>query len=79
MFRSAMIAGVALCALLAGAGTAAAQATRVRLLLDWGWTPYHSAFLLAEERGYFKDAGLDVTIEQGRGSNSTAILVGQGG
>ncbi|MGQ3072779.1 MAG: ABC transporter substrate-binding protein [Ferrovibrionaceae bacterium] len=79
MFRSTTIAGVALCALLAGAGTASAQATKVRLLLDWGWTPYHSAFLLAEERGYFKDAGLDVTIEQGRGSNSTAILVGQGG
>jgi NitT/TauT family transport system substrate-binding protein len=51
---------------------------KVRLLLDWGWLPYHAAFFLAQERGYFHDAGVDVEVEQGRGSNTTAILVGQG-
>ncbi len=51
----------------------------VRLLLDWGWLPYHAAFFLAKDRGYFKDAGVDVEFEEGRGSNTTAILVGRGG
>jgi NitT/TauT family transport system substrate-binding protein len=51
----------------------------VRLLLDWGWLPYHAAFFIAKDRGYFKDAGVDVDFEEGRGSNTTAILVGQGG
>lgn len=50
----------------------------VKLLLDWAWLPYHAAFLLAQDRGYFRDAGLDVQIEQGRGSATTAMLVGHG-
>jgi NitT/TauT family transport system substrate-binding protein len=57
---------------------AAAQAQKVNLLLDWGWIPYHSVFLLAEERGFYREAGLDVKIEQGRGSATTAVVVGQG-
>jgi NitT/TauT family transport system substrate-binding protein len=69
-------------AFLAGAAVAApaqAQTEKVRLLLDWGWLPYHSSFFLAQEKGYFKDAGVEVEVEQGRGSNTTAILVGQRG
>jgi NitT/TauT family transport system substrate-binding protein len=52
---------------------------KIRLLLDWGWLPYHSAFFLAQEKGYFRDAGVEVEVEQGRGSNTTAIVVGQRG
>jgi NitT/TauT family transport system substrate-binding protein len=55
-----------------------AQAQKVNLLLDWGWLPYHSVFLLAQDRGFYKEAGLDVNIEQGRGSVTTAVVVGQG-
>lgn len=50
---------------------------KITMLLDWGWLPYHSAFLLAQEKGYFREAGVDVEVEQGRGSNTTAIMVGQ--
>ena len=61
-------------------GTTGAQAQEhVRVLLDWSWLPYHAAFLIAKARGYYKDAGLDVDIEQGRGSATTAILLAQGG
>ena len=56
----------------------AAQAQKVNLLLDWGWLPYHTVFLMAEDKGYYKDAGLEVKIEQGRGSATTAVVVGQG-
>ena len=68
----------AIAAMLFVSASAVAQ-QRVRVLLDWSWLPYHAAFLIAKDRGYYKDAGLDVDIEQGRGSATTAILLGQGG
>lgn len=58
---------------------AAQGVEKIRLLLDWGWLPYHSSFLLAQEKGYFRDVGVEVEVEQGRGSNTTAIIVGQRG
>jgi NitT/TauT family transport system substrate-binding protein len=64
-------------ALVAAARPAVAE--KISLLLDWGWIPYHTVFLTAQERGFYRDAGLDVTIEQGRGSATTAVVVGQGG
>ncbi len=65
-------------ALAAAALTGNAEAQKVNLLLDWGWLPYHTVFLTAEDKGYYKDAGLEVKIEQGRGSATTAVVVGQG-
>ena len=53
--------------------------TPVKVLLDWAWLPYHATFLVAQDKGYYKEAGLDVTLEQGRGSATTALLLSQGG
>lgn len=53
--------------------------TPVKVLLDWAWLPYHTTFLLAQEKGYYKEAGLDVQLEQGRGSATTALMLSQGG
>src|SRR5690242_16960115 len=53
--------------------------TPVRVLLDWAWLPYHATFLVAQEKGYYKEAGLDVQLEQGRGSATTALMLSQGG
>jgi NitT/TauT family transport system substrate-binding protein len=65
---------------IAAMGPAMAQApTPVKVLLDWAWLPYHAPFLIAQEKGYYKKAGLDVTLEQGRGSATTALLLSQGG
>jgi NitT/TauT family transport system substrate-binding protein len=58
---------------------ARADVPTIKLLLDWGWLPYHAGFFVAQERGYFRDAGVAVEFEQGRGSNTTAVLVGQRG
>ncbi|MBR0646005.1 ABC transporter substrate-binding protein [Plastoroseomonas hellenica] len=74
MSRRALLAGAAALAMPA---IARAQAERLRILLDWGWLPYHSSFFVAQERGYFREAGVEVEVEQGRGSNTTAIMVGQ--
>ena len=35
--------------------------TPVKVLLDWAWLPYHATFLVAQEKGYYKEAGLDVS------------------
>ena len=51
----------------------------MKVLLDWAWLPYHATFLVAQEKGYYKEAGLDVTLEQGRGSATTALMLSQGG
>ncbi|HTU54108.1 MAG TPA: ABC transporter substrate-binding protein [Acetobacteraceae bacterium] len=63
---------------VASAAHAQAPLQKVRLVLDWAWLPYHAPFLIALDRGYFKDEGLDVEMEQGRGSATSAILVGSG-
>lgn len=60
-------------------GCSAMAQTPVKVLLDWAWLPYHAPFLIAQERGFYKEAGLDVTLEQGRGSATTALLLSQGG
>ena len=53
--------------------------TPVKVLLDWAWLPYHVTFLVAQEKGYYREAGLDVTLEQGRGSATTALMLSQSG
>lgn len=57
-------------------GTAARQ--DVSLRLDWIPTWYHSVFYYALNRGYYRDAGLNLTIGQGKGSAGTAQVVGSG-
>lgn len=75
--RRALLAGaIALAAPVKGR---AQGVERIKLLLDWGWLPYHSVYFVAQEKGYFRDAGVEVEYEQGRGSNTTAIVVGQRG
>ena len=54
----------------------AGDALSVRL--DWITESMHMAFLLAEQRGWFSAAGLDVHIEDGNGSTTTVQLVGNG-
>jgi NitT/TauT family transport system substrate-binding protein len=72
---------------LAGAGLAAtalcfaagAQAqTPVTFQLNWTAGGPNAGFAAAKAEGFYKDAGLDVTIVQGNGSGNTAQLVASG-
>lgn len=51
--------GFALCAALPSAGMAADPLT---VMLDWFVNPDHGPIIVAQTRGYFTDAGLEVTI-----------------
>jgi NitT/TauT family transport system substrate-binding protein len=47
----------------------------VNLLADWVYGGPNAGLVVAKEKGFFADAGLDVTINQGKGSGSTAQIV----
>ena len=62
---------------LAGAGGVLAQPLeKISIRLDWTPWAVHAPYHLAQQKGWFKDAGLDVTIEDGNGSVTTVQIVG---
>ena len=52
--------------------------TKLRMVLNWKYQGPQGWFFLADDRGYFKAAGLDVTIDQGNGSGAPIPLVANG-
>ena len=53
----------------------AAELKKVSFTLDWLFQGASAGFLIAKEKGYFSDGGLDVSIIPGKGSGTTAQLV----
>ena len=51
---------------------------RVNLLLDWKPQMEQAGFIVAQEKGYYAEAGLDVVMHEGQGATTTAVLVGSG-
>lgn len=49
---------------------AAQAATPVKFQLDWRFEGPSAMFLVPAAKGYFKDAGLDVTVDSGNGSGA---------
>ena len=70
------IAGLAL-ALLAPSVPASAEP--VNLTLNWTPTADHSPFYYAKAQGWYEKAGIDLTIEVGKGSGVSSLKVGSGG
>ncbi|HWT10330.1 MAG TPA: ABC transporter substrate-binding protein, partial [Roseomonas sp.] len=70
--RSALLATGGL---LAAPRLAEAQATRVRMTLDWAFQSPNAFALVAREKGYFRAAGLDVTVDRGQGSGGVPVAL----
>lgn len=62
-----------------GAGLRHALAqTKVEVRTDYRFNGYVAPIALAIDRGFYKDAGLDVSVEQGQGSATTVQTVASG-
>jgi len=67
----AALAGVAL-------GVSPAAAQKLTFTLNWVAGGDHAPYFYAQKMGWYKDAGLDVDFETGRGSAASAQKVGAG-
>src|SRR6516165_422819 len=75
--RAALLAVVAMFALFPQYQGAFAQ-EKIVLRTDFPPNPVHAGLFLAQVNGWFKDAGIDIEIQDGRGSTNTIQLVGAG-
>jgi NitT/TauT family transport system substrate-binding protein len=57
---------------------AAAQTTKLKLVLNWKYQGPQGMFFVADDKGYFKQEGLEVTLDQGNGSGAAVPLVANG-
>jgi NitT/TauT family transport system substrate-binding protein len=70
---------VVLATLLSGASVATAtDLQKVSVRMDWVVSAYHAPFYAGVKNGFFKEQGLDVTVEPGNGSANVAQAIGNG-
>ena len=68
----------ALLGMILFAGAAAAQETTIKFTLGWKTQGSDAAFFYARDKGFFKEEGLNVVIDQGEGSGATVTRVMSG-
>jgi putative hydroxymethylpyrimidine transport system substrate-binding protein len=76
--RAALASALAVLATPALVRSAAAQGQPFTLLLDWFVNPNHGPILIAQELGYFREAGLAMTIVPPADPNDPPRLVAAG-
>ncbi|MCU0956665.1 MAG: ABC transporter substrate-binding protein [Hydrogenophaga sp.] len=77
MKKRAFLQTAAALAALVTLGQAQAQ-TAIKFQLDWRFEGPAALFLQPAAKGYFRDAGLNVTIDSGNGSGGTVTRVASG-
>lgn len=75
-YHSTIKSAIAVAAMALAGVTSAA--TPLKFQLDWRFEGPSAFFLVPEEKGYFKDAGLAVTIDSGNGSGAAVTRVASG-
>ena len=70
---------LALALMLGVPAVPASAGEAVNLILNWTPTADHSPFYFAKAQGWYEKAGIDLTIEVGKGSGVSAAKVGSGG
>jgi NitT/TauT family transport system substrate-binding protein len=65
--------------MLASAGAASAETTNVKIMMDWIIQGTHAPFFVAQNKGYFKAAGVAVdALDPGKGATNVAVSVAGG-
>ncbi|EKV28677.1 putative periplasmic-binding protein [Caenispirillum salinarum AK4] len=78
-FRQTLAAaGVAALTLSASAAALAQDALPIKFTLDWKFEGPSAGFLMAKQKGYFEEEGLDVSIDSGNGSSGAVTRVASG-
>jgi len=72
--RALVVAAAAVVPLSASAAGTNVEPASLRV--DWLFRGYHSPFFLGVEKGWYREAGIDLEIREGRGSGSVVLLVG---
>ena len=73
--RGILVAGGALAA---PASLRAQAPPRVRLVLDWSFQAPNAFALVARERGFFREAGVEVQVDRGQGSGAVPPALASG-
>src|ERR1700720_3847154 len=61
------------------AAAVAAETKNVKIMLDWIIQGTHAPYFVAQDKGYFKAAGIDVdAIDAGKGATNVAVSVAGG-
>ena len=64
---------------LGAVATASAEVKSVKIMMDWIIQGTHAPFFVAQDKGYFKAAGVTVdTIDAGKGATNVAVSVAGG-
>ncbi len=75
---AAVAVAVAAFTLAAGAPAPALAQTKIKMVLNGKYEGPQAWFFLAQDKGYFKDEGLEVEIDQGEGSGASIPKVASG-
>jgi NitT/TauT family transport system substrate-binding protein len=82
MSRRSLFGGIAATlSFVLGAGAAAAQTaapTKIKFTLDWKFEGPATPYLVAIDKGFYKDEGLEVTVDPGNGSVDSVNRVASG-
>src|SRR3954452_18245327 len=76
-FRGMQALALALAVTAGSVATASAQ-TKIKMVLNWKFEGPQGMFFLAQDRGYFKQEGLEVSFDQGNGSGAAVPLGADG-
>jgi NitT/TauT family transport system substrate-binding protein len=72
------VAAACMFGLTMSAAAPAQDLEKLKVRLDWTPWGVQAPFHLAQQKGWFKQAGLDVSLEDGNGSVTTVQIVGSG-
>ena len=69
---------IGLVAIMSAGDGLAQDLRKTSLRLDFSGTGYHATFYLGVAKGFYREQGIDLQVQEGKGSANTATVVGTG-